>query len=43
MVINTTVDPAQLLTKQEPVTDVLSAYRQFQDREPGWLKVALYT
>jgi threonine dehydrogenase-like Zn-dependent dehydrogenase len=35
-----TVDPAQLLTMQEPITDILGAYRQFQDREPGWLKVA---
>jgi threonine dehydrogenase-like Zn-dependent dehydrogenase len=42
LVINGTVDPAQLLTKHEPVTDVLAAYRDFQDRNPGWLKVALH-
>jgi threonine dehydrogenase-like Zn-dependent dehydrogenase len=42
LVVNGTVDPAQLLTKQEPLTDVLGAYRQFQDRDPGWLKVALH-
>ena len=41
LVVSGTVDPAQLLTRQEPMTDVLAAYRQFQDREPGWLKVAL--
>jgi threonine dehydrogenase-like Zn-dependent dehydrogenase len=41
LVVNGTVDPAQLLTKREPMTDVLAAYREFQDREPGWLKVAL--
>ncbi|MEV0881544.1 zinc-dependent alcohol dehydrogenase [Micromonospora echinofusca] len=41
LVTNGTVDPAQLLTKHEPMTDVLQAYRQFQDRDPGWLKVAL--
>ena len=26
----------------EPLTDILGAYRQFQDRDPGWLKVALH-
>jgi len=41
LVTNGTVDPAQLLTEHEPLTDVLAAYRQFQDRDPGWLKVAL--
>ncbi|MFY1693010.1 zinc-dependent alcohol dehydrogenase [Plantactinospora sp. WMMB782] len=41
LVDNGTVDPAQLLTRHEPLTDVLDAYRQFQDRDPGWLKVAL--
>ncbi|WP_230394137.1 MDR/zinc-dependent alcohol dehydrogenase-like family protein [Plantactinospora alkalitolerans] len=41
LVSNDTVDPAQLLTRHEPLTDVLGAYRQFQDRDPGWLKVAL--
>ncbi|MEU7612531.1 hypothetical protein [Micromonospora sp. NPDC049204] len=40
---NGTVDPAQLLNRHEPMTDVLQAYRQFQDRDPGWLKVALTT
>ena len=43
LVTNDTVDPAALLMKQEPMTDVLQAYRQFQDRDPGWLKVALTT
>jgi hypothetical protein len=35
------VDPALLLTEQEPMTDVMDAYREFDRREPGWLKVAL--
>ncbi|MCG5445944.1 glutathione-dependent formaldehyde dehydrogenase [Micromonospora sp. NIE79] len=43
LVTNGTVDPARLLTEHEPMTDVLQAYRQFQDRDPGWLKVALTT
>jgi threonine dehydrogenase-like Zn-dependent dehydrogenase len=41
LVIDGTVDPALLLTRHEEVTDVLAAYREFQDRSPGWLKVAL--
>jgi threonine dehydrogenase-like Zn-dependent dehydrogenase len=41
MVTNGTVDPALLLTGHEPMTDVLAAYREFDRREPGWIKVAL--
>ena len=35
------VDPALLLTEQEPMTDVMAAYREFDRRRPGWIKVAL--
>ncbi|WP_433221158.1 zinc-dependent alcohol dehydrogenase [Dactylosporangium sp. CS-047395] len=35
------VDPALLLTETAPMTDVLAAYRAFDRREPGWVKVAL--
>jgi threonine dehydrogenase-like Zn-dependent dehydrogenase len=35
------VDPALLLTETEPMTDVMAAYREFDRREPGWVKVAL--
>jgi threonine dehydrogenase-like Zn-dependent dehydrogenase len=35
------VDPRQILTQVEPMTDVLSAYRAFNDRRPGWIKVEL--
>ncbi|WP_324291216.1 alcohol dehydrogenase catalytic domain-containing protein [Paractinoplanes pyxinae] len=35
------VDPALLLTEHEPMTDVMAAYREFDRREPGWIKVAL--
>jgi threonine dehydrogenase-like Zn-dependent dehydrogenase len=41
LVTNGTVDPALLLTGNEPMTDVLAAYREFDRREPGWIKVAL--
>ncbi|HWG98933.1 MAG TPA: hypothetical protein VNV66_06330 [Pilimelia sp.] len=36
-----TVDPALLLTAHEPMSDVLEAYREFDRREPGWIRVAL--
>jgi threonine dehydrogenase-like Zn-dependent dehydrogenase len=35
------VDPAALLTEQMPMADVITAYREFDRREPGWLKVSL--
>lgn len=34
-------DPARILTQIKPVDDVLDAYRTFDRREPGWVKVAL--
>lgn len=36
-----TVNPAEVLTQVEPMTDVLEAYRQFDRRTPGWVKVML--
>jgi threonine dehydrogenase-like Zn-dependent dehydrogenase len=41
LVSNGTADPALLLTGQQPMTDVLAAYQEFDRREPGWVKVAL--
>lgn len=35
------VDPAAILTRQEPLTSAISAYRAFDARQPGWLKVEL--
>jgi threonine dehydrogenase-like Zn-dependent dehydrogenase len=35
------IDPALLLTEHEPMTDVMAAYREFDQRRPGWVKVAL--
>ncbi len=35
------VDPAALLTKQEPLPSAIEAYRAFDKRQPGWLKVEL--
>jgi threonine dehydrogenase-like Zn-dependent dehydrogenase len=41
MVSSGAVDPSILLTEDEPMTDMLDAYHEFDRREPGWLKVAL--
>jgi len=35
------VDPASLLTKQEPLPSAIDAYRAFDKQQPGWLKVEL--
>jgi threonine dehydrogenase-like Zn-dependent dehydrogenase len=41
MVATGTVDPSRLLSRDEPMGDVLAAYAEFDRREPGWIKVAL--
>ena len=35
------VDPTRILTQKEPLTDVIDAYKQFDNRKPGWVKVEL--
>jgi len=35
------VDPTQILTQVEPLTDAIEAYRAFDRRQPGWMKVEL--
>lgn len=35
------IKPETLLTKTEPIADVIEAYKHFDRREPGRLKVAL--
>lgn len=35
------LDPAEVLTQFEPFTSVLEAYRAFDQRQPGWIKVEL--
>ena len=41
MVESGVVDPEQMVTQHEPLRDALDAYKQFDLRQPGWLKVAL--
>lgn len=33
--------PSQVLTQIEPMTSVIEAYKAFDKREPGWIKVKL--
>ncbi|HEM8498328.1 TPA: glutathione-dependent formaldehyde dehydrogenase, partial [Burkholderia multivorans] len=34
-------DPLSVLTQREPLTNAIDAYRAFDVREPGWIKVKL--
>lgn len=36
-----TIDPVTLLTEVQPMQDAISAYKAFDARRPGWLKVEL--
>lgn len=37
------LDPSKILTQYERMTDVIQAYRAFDSRQPGWIKVELAT
>jgi len=41
MVESGVVDPEKVVTQHKPLQDALAAYREFDRRSPGWLKVAL--
>jgi threonine dehydrogenase-like Zn-dependent dehydrogenase len=41
MVDGGTVDPTVVLSHVEPMSDVVEAYKQFDLRRPGWIKVEL--
>lgn len=36
-----TIDPSQVLTHVEPLTAAIDAYKAFDERQPGWIKVKL--
>jgi threonine dehydrogenase-like Zn-dependent dehydrogenase len=38
---NGSLDPAEILTQREPMTSVIEAYKAFDKRKPGWIKVKL--
>jgi len=35
------IDPAEILTQKEPLLSAIEAYKSFDRREPGWVKVKL--
>lgn len=35
------LDPSEVLTQVEPMTSVIDAYKAFDKRQPGWIKVKL--
>ncbi len=35
------IDPLQVLTQRESLTSAIDAYRAFDERQPGWIKVEL--
>ncbi len=35
------LDPKKILTQVEPMTGVIEAYKAFDERQPGWIKVEL--
>jgi threonine dehydrogenase-like Zn-dependent dehydrogenase len=35
------IDPEEILTQQEPLTNAIDAYKAFDQRKPGWIKVEL--
>ena len=41
LVRNGTVDPAEVLTQAEPLASAIDAYKEFDRRQPGWIKVKL--
>ncbi|MEI6001707.1 glutathione-dependent formaldehyde dehydrogenase [Paraburkholderia bengalensis] len=41
LVRNGSFDPLAVLTQCEPITNAIAAYRAFDTREPGWIKVKL--
>ncbi|HEU4324522.1 MAG TPA: zinc-dependent alcohol dehydrogenase [Roseiflexaceae bacterium] len=41
LVQNGTVDPARVLTQVGPLMDAIAAYKAFDERQPGWVKVEL--
>lgn len=40
---NGTLQPQHVISQQEPLTNVIDAYRKFDQRETGWMKVELGT
>ena len=41
LVQNNTIDPSKMLTNIEPLTSASDAYKSFDERQQGWIKVEL--
>jgi threonine dehydrogenase-like Zn-dependent dehydrogenase len=41
LVRNGTVVPSEILTQDEPLASVIDAYKAFDKRRPGWIKVKI--
>ena len=41
LVASGVIDPRKVLTEQEDIQDAISAYKAFDKRQPGWIKVEL--
>ena len=41
LVRNGTLEPEQLITRQQPLLSAIDAYKEFDKRSPGWVKVEL--
>ena len=41
LVSSGSLNPAKILTQREPMTSVIEAYKAFDKRKPGWIKVKL--
>lgn len=41
MVESGSIDPQEIITQQEPLMSAIEAYKAFDQRQPGWVKVEL--
>ena len=41
MVASGVIDPSVILTQKEPIGNAIEAYKAFDQRRPGWMKVKL--
>ena len=41
LVASETIDPSVVLTEKQPFSKIIDAYRMFDQKKPGWLKVEL--
>lgn len=41
LVLNHRIDPEKILTRVQPMSDALEAFKAFDERRQGWLKIAL--